>query len=465
MRIEFSQKAVSYADTLGAWYDFHKPGQYEYHEYLKYFDHFSTGSSRYFLAHYEYWLDRFYLPYLDGAKIVIKEGTQKLRRCGTVPGIGWDIMEPYMIERTRLFEAKNGYWLVSGIFNNAFVDKNDSLSVFINRPLPDTSFGSGLISILGKVRERYLGVFRKKDQPAAYYLINPDSSPYIDSTQSVKVNFTHNDFGKYYNPLIEIRNVKDSLYLVQSYPNTLYLYSLSGSSFSYIKTVNELQVSRITDIDGPWEIRNGKLFYINGYQLVCYDYVDADTSFMNKRVLLDSLFVPSGWQGPIVGMDKSQRYWARLFINTSGIGENTLKVYDVDKEMFISSIGLGDIREPFQPVVDSPYVYIHQITRQKTEVGVEHDADNKTPLKFSLSAYPNPFNPVSTICYTIPSQALVELKVYDMLGREVSSLVNEQKSAGEYKVQFDGSSLPSGVYIYAIQAGSFRDSKKLLLLK
>ncbi|HEX2869010.1 MAG TPA: T9SS type A sorting domain-containing protein [Ignavibacteriales bacterium] len=79
--------------------------------------------------------------------------------------------------------------------------------------------------------------------------------------------------------------------------------------------------------------------------------------------------------------------------------------------------------------------------------------------------YPNPFNPGTTITYSLPKQAFVELKIYDLLGREVTTLVNQEQKADEYKVQFDGSNLPSGMYIYSIQAGEFRASKKLLLIK
>jgi glycosidase len=82
-----------------------------------------------------------------------------------------------------------------------------------------------------------------------------------------------------------------------------------------------------------------------------------------------------------------------------------------------------------------------------------------------LQNYPNPFNPATTIQYSIAGPLHVELKVFDMLGREVSTLVSRVQSAGEYKVQFDGSSLPSGVYVYTMKAGEIRDSKKLLLLK
>ncbi|MGE5499970.1 MAG: phosphodiester glycosidase family protein [Syntrophothermus sp.] len=102
-----------------------------------------------------------------------------------------------------------------------------------------------------------------------------------------------------------------------------------------------------------------------------------------------------------------------------------------------------------------------------TGIDERKSPDNRfLPDRYELKQnYPNPFNPITSIIYSIPFKSHVELKVFDLLGREISILVNEQKSPGEYKTQFDGSSLPSGVYLYTIQAGSFRNSKKLLLLK
>lgn len=79
--------------------------------------------------------------------------------------------------------------------------------------------------------------------------------------------------------------------------------------------------------------------------------------------------------------------------------------------------------------------------------------------------YPNPFNPTTTIEYSIRSTGLVTLKVYDMLGMEVASLVNENKEAGSYSVEFNASNLPSGIYVYKLTAGKFVSTKKLLLLK
>ena len=88
------------------------------------------------------------------------------------------------------------------------------------------------------------------------------------------------------------------------------------------------------------------------------------------------------------------------------------------------------------------------------------------PKKFSISQnYPNPFNPVTKINYSIPRTSSVSLKIYDILGREIKTLVEEVKVAGYYEINFDGSNLSSGVYFYRIQAGGFVETKKLILMK
>ncbi|MBK7157093.1 MAG: T9SS type A sorting domain-containing protein [Ignavibacteria bacterium] len=79
--------------------------------------------------------------------------------------------------------------------------------------------------------------------------------------------------------------------------------------------------------------------------------------------------------------------------------------------------------------------------------------------------YPNPFNPSTKIKYDIKIDGLVTLKVYNILGSEVASLVSEVKQAGRYEVEFNGSNLGSGVYYYRLQAGDFSETKRMLLLK
>ena len=119
-----------------------------------------------------------------------------------------------------------------------------------------------------------------------------------------------------------------------------------------------------------------------------------------------------------------------------------------------------------------------QIYRNLLVTPVSVEPDRSISDKFILEQnYPNPFNPKTKIKYTIPSvianevkqSQLVKLKVYDILGNEVATLVNEEQSAGTYDVEFNTSSgirdLVSGIYFYQLKAGSYIETKKMMLLK
>jgi hypothetical protein len=101
------------------------------------------------------------------------------------------------------------------------------------------------------------------------------------------------------------------------------------------------------------------------------------------------------------------------------------------------------------------------------------DKTEINPEEFVLEQnYPNPFNPSTKIKYQIPASlnpsqggTFVQLIVYDILGREVTVLVNEEKQPGIYESVFDGSNLPSGIYLYRLTAGEYSETKKLVLLK
>ena len=88
------------------------------------------------------------------------------------------------------------------------------------------------------------------------------------------------------------------------------------------------------------------------------------------------------------------------------------------------------------------------------------------PTDYELSQnYPNPFNPVTIIRYALPNTSLVQLVVYDLIGQEVTTLVNEELPPGRYETQFLGSNLPSGVYFYQLRAGTYLETKKMVLQK
>jgi len=102
----------------------------------------------------------------------------------------------------------------------------------------------------------------------------------------------------------------------------------------------------------------------------------------------------------------------------------------------------------------------------QTLIGINKQSESNIPEKFALHQnYPNPFNPITAIKYDIAKSVNVKITVYDILGREIMIPVNEFKKAGYYSMQLDALSLASGVYFYRIEAGDFRDVKKMILVK
>jgi hypothetical protein len=107
--------------------------------------------------------------------------------------------------------------------------------------------------------------------------------------------------------------------------------------------------------------------------------------------------------------------------------------------------------------------YRRNLTGELTDVTNEN---NNSPDDFILfQNYPNPFNPATSIQFAVGSMQFVTLKIYDILGREVATLVDEEKIAGNYEVTFDGKNLSTGIYFYQFKSGNFRATKKMILIK
>ena len=137
--------------------------------------------------------------------------------------------------------------------------------------------------------------------------------------------------------------------------------------------------------------------------------------------------------------------WTTIYLNWGAV--NALAVSS--EYLYAGTNGWGVWRIPLSDII--------------TEV---EDEPNTVAKSFELKQnYPNPFNPTTTIAFEIPKSSFVNLKVYDVLGRKVATLVNEEKPAGGYDVNFNEANLSSGIYFYKIQAGSFVQTKKMILLK
>ncbi|MGE5499525.1 MAG: YCF48-related protein [Syntrophothermus sp.] len=104
------------------------------------------------------------------------------------------------------------------------------------------------------------------------------------------------------------------------------------------------------------------------------------------------------------------------------------------------------------------------LTSKPVKTGIK--SDEAKPMFFNLMQnYPNPFNPVTNISYSIAQKGNVTLKVYNIIGKEIATLVSEEKAAGNYTVRFNSAGIPSGIYFYTLTSGSYSETKKLILLK
>ncbi len=149
-----------------------------------------------------------------------------------------------------------------------------------------------------------------------------------------------------------------------------------------------------------------------------------------------------------------------------------LKVIDVSNPSAMAETGFYDINDyVYKIAVSGDYSYfsahnIFMVLNHSAATSIDNNEPVTIPREFALSApYPNPFNPTTILTYHLPHAGMVELRVYDILGRHVADLVNDWHYAGTYRALFDASYLPSGIYFARLTAGKFQQTQKLLLVK
>jgi len=261
----------------------------------------------------------------------------------------------------------------------------------------------------------------------------------------------------------------------------------------------------IREVIGDSVLPNGKLYYtvkehydssiVTGYS---YERIDTSTGFIYRyyedpalqeneyaiddllafvgdTILTSRQYYDPNFPTVVTGMDIFQKWdlnKPRMKYKHLGLG--------LFKHTLTRNIGLDSLTYEF----DFGFTYQSlkgciingEVYGDTTVVSVEDETQN-LPKEFYLSQnYPNPFNPTTKIKYTIPESPLrggvgrgglqlVKLVVYDILGNEVATLVNEEKPAGSYEVEFKAKGLPSGIYFYQIKVGSFIQTKKMVLLR
>jgi hypothetical protein len=156
-----------------------------------------------------------------------------------------------------------------------------------------------------------------------------------------------------------------------------------------------------------------------------------------------------------------------VFFDSTGILYGLVKAYP---DLLIKIDTLTGIATDIDTLkinnINSYVLYSIAMSPFKPPVSVNEPKYISSPKEFYIAQnYPNPFNPTTTISYQIPKLSFVTIKVYDVLGNEISTLVNEEKSIGHYQVEFNASNLSSGIYFYRLQARDFIKTRKMILMK
>jgi len=150
----------------------------------------------------------------------------------------------------------------------------------------------------------------------------------------------------------------------------------------------------------------------------------------------------------------SSTVFQRTVITTNTNVQSGILNYSTTYYWHVRAIGLGGTSD------------WSEVKNFLTTLITDVEMENEIPIEFALHQnYPNPFNPSTVIKFQVSSYQFVNLKIYDILGKEVATLVNEEKPAGRYKATFNASNLSSGVYIYKLQAGNFSEIRKMILMK
>jgi len=227
------------------------------------------------------------------------------------------------------------------------------------------------------------------------------------------------------------------------------LYTCNFGNGNIIKITPDKQVSILATLPGG---KCGHLTYFEGVL-----YVVARCAHKIYKVTLEgdtTLIAGSGVRGNDDGPGHLASFNHPNGIEARRDGGNTI-LYVNDA----TSLTGNCTTVPLNPVV------LRKITIPDSVVSVSQK-NNEAPSEFRLyQNYPNPFNPSTSISYSIPVSSFVTLKIYDLLGNEAATLLNEEKTAGSYQVSFDASQLPTGVYMYRLASGNNIISKKMILLK
>jgi len=312
-------------------------------------------------------------------------------------------------------------------------------------------YGNYTTFIIGKIGEKYTVAHADElNGEYSYFLCEIDDNLLVTPSDTLITDFSHSEDPDFVPK--KIQTISESVFLLHDnsiWDNKSMIAVLDSDTLKVITSLDKYLCGKFSN----------NLYFLQDYQIVKQP-IDTLTGVLSEKKVLD------------INNTNTIISFSDFSENIALWTSDSLKVYSLSEERIIYSIQvLRDTEEYItselrwfyrdSPLIDDNYVYLHRI-----DTVTDLDDDTILPIKFSLAQnYPNPFNPNTTITYSIPISSDVEVKVFNAIGSEVRTIVNEYQAPGTYRINFDGNKLASGVYYYRIKAEGYLDVKKMLLLK
>ena len=449
-RINFDANIISDQDTIGYWYA-SKNGS-------SYYENVFTYNNKLYSTKYQNEptqqgsLNYYYQTFLCN---LIEKTCDTIVHKTLVPE---DEVQPYGQVSTRIERADTNLLLINNHACSLHLLKGGKLIDLSNiDPIRQ------IMHVAGKIGNKYLFATKNlSNYHLNYFLRDIDSQLPFQGDEEVTFDISTRIDAPY-----KVASLNDTLFLIEqeweSSGHPLHIVKFNKNIFSGADTIRVGYGYGY----GNWIMKDHELYYSDFYNLYKRRFDETTLTFLKPEKLF------TNFQCERIDIDENFMF-SRF--------HDTLKVFSVKQQAIIFKMYL-DASYYYLPFIfpDPPYVYLHKQTI-KTKTGT----DPLLPQEFSLSQnFPNPFNPSTTIKFSIPkvetrhgASLHISLKIYDLLGREVATLVNEEKASGNYEVHFNaetlhGASLPSGVYFYRLQAGNpsqgsgqgFVAARKMIYLK
>ena len=439
-------------------------------------------------------------PYFENIYFIENENRELLRT--TDSGNTFNLVDPEMLPDTRLYYDLDGFHIYRKAYNKLIVSDNIgeqfSWETVFTKSTSDPFYFSNDISLSGSIyisegknifhssdfgssinlyktlERKIVGIYKKPNSNKLYaatkykiYEITPDTIQVIKSLpipQEVLNYYPHAIGNKWV--------FHHSTVSYDPYPNYFYRIDVKEVLSDTIAP-NGKQYYLVND-ETLWE--SSLMERVDSSDGKVYRYYEDPTLPADEYVAYD-LLAEVGDTISSFRMGFNTVMFTTMFAQTTFVKWGLVKTKKVFEEYTLhppifsitQDVGIDSIYSYFD--FGETYITLKGciiegvVYGDTTTVGVE-DEQNPIALEFKLEQnYPNPFNPTTSIQYAIGSRQFITLKVYDVLGNEIATLVNEEKPTGEYEFEFDGTGLPSGIYFYQLKCGNFIETKKMILLK